>query len=136
MAKSPRPDASRTSVAANDWRPHAPMSRRSLLRGFARGAAVSVALPPLEAMFNATGTAYACDGILRACQTVRAAAADRLQERAPDTVRALVSLNFGDGMVQQKLKLSTKGLYLLRDDVESICRHHFGASPWIRVEVN
>ena len=64
MAKSPRPDASRISVAASDWRPHAPMSRRSLLRGFARGAAVSVALPPLEAMFNATGTAYACDGIL------------------------------------------------------------------------
>lgn len=49
---------------ARDWRPQGALSRRSILRGFARGAAVSVALPPLEAMFNTGGTAYACDGIL------------------------------------------------------------------------
>lgn len=35
------------------------LSRRSVLRGLAGGAAVSVALPPLEAMMNANGTAYA-----------------------------------------------------------------------------
>ncbi len=35
------------------------LSRRTVLRGLAGGAAVSVALPPLEAMMNAHGTAYA-----------------------------------------------------------------------------
>lgn len=35
------------------------LSRRTVLRGIAGGAAVSVALPPLEAMFNDHGTAYA-----------------------------------------------------------------------------
>lgn len=35
------------------------LSRRTVLRGLAGGAAVSVALPPLEAMLNANGTAYA-----------------------------------------------------------------------------
>lgn len=35
------------------------LSRRTVLRGLAGGAAVSVALPPLEAMMNANGTAYA-----------------------------------------------------------------------------
>ncbi|MCX4246246.1 DUF1552 domain-containing protein [Paraliomyxa miuraensis] len=35
------------------------LSRRTVLRGMAGGAAVSVALPPLEAMLNANGTAYA-----------------------------------------------------------------------------
>ncbi len=35
------------------------LSRRSVLRGLAGGAAVSVALPPLEAMMNANGTALA-----------------------------------------------------------------------------
>lgn len=49
---------------ASDWRVGRPMDRRTLLRGFARGAAVTLALPPLEAMFNVSGTAYACDGIL------------------------------------------------------------------------
>lgn len=39
-------------------------SRRTVLRGLLRGAVVSVALPPLECMFNGNGTAYACDGIL------------------------------------------------------------------------
>jgi hypothetical protein len=39
-----------------------PLSRRTLLRGLMQGAAVSVALPPLEAMFNVSGTAYACGG--------------------------------------------------------------------------
>jgi hypothetical protein len=32
------------------------LHRRSLLRGVLRGAAVSVALPPLEAMLNINGT--------------------------------------------------------------------------------
>ncbi|MCP4804029.1 MAG: DUF1552 domain-containing protein [Proteobacteria bacterium] len=41
-----------------------PLSRRAVLRGLLGGTAISLALPPLEAMFNATGTAYACDGIL------------------------------------------------------------------------
>lgn len=49
---------------ARNWRSGSALSRRSVLRGFVRGAAVSVALPPLEAMFNTSGTAYACDGIL------------------------------------------------------------------------
>ncbi len=35
------------------------LSRRTVLRGMAGGAAVSVALPPLEAMMNSNGTAYA-----------------------------------------------------------------------------
>ena len=35
------------------------LSRRHVLRGLAGGAAVSVALPPLEAMMNDNGTAYA-----------------------------------------------------------------------------
>ena len=51
--------------AARDWRPaRSALSRRAVLRGFARGSAVAVALPPLQAMFNAGGTAYACDGVL------------------------------------------------------------------------
>lgn len=40
------------------------LDRRTLLRGVLGGAAVSVALPPLEAMFNVNGTAYALDGVL------------------------------------------------------------------------
>lgn len=35
------------------------LSRRTMLRGIASGTAVSLALPPLEAMFDANGTAYA-----------------------------------------------------------------------------
>jgi hypothetical protein len=35
------------------------ISRRAVLRGIVGGAAVGVGLPPLEAMFNANGTAYA-----------------------------------------------------------------------------
>ena len=39
-----------------------PLSRRRFLRGLgAAGAAVRVGLPPLEAMFNSTGTAYAAE---------------------------------------------------------------------------
>ncbi|MBM3793665.1 MAG: DUF1552 domain-containing protein [Acidobacteria bacterium] len=38
------------------------LSRRTLLKGFAVGGrAAALALPPLEAMFNATGTAYAAE---------------------------------------------------------------------------
>ena len=36
-----------------------PLSRRSILRGILGGAAVSIVLPPLEAMFDANGTAHA-----------------------------------------------------------------------------
>jgi hypothetical protein len=39
-----------------------PLSRRTILRGMLQGTAVSVALPPLEAMFNSGGTAYAAGG--------------------------------------------------------------------------
>jgi hypothetical protein len=35
------------------------ISRRAVLRGVVGGAAVSIGLPPLQAMFNANGTAYA-----------------------------------------------------------------------------
>ena len=35
------------------------LTRRSMLRGMLAGAAVSIVLPPLEAMFNANGTAHA-----------------------------------------------------------------------------
>jgi hypothetical protein len=42
----------------------APINRRHLLRGFLRGSLVSVALPPLEAFFNSSGTAYACGGAI------------------------------------------------------------------------
>ena len=35
------------------------LSRRTMLRGLAGGAAVTLALPPLDAMFNGNGTAYA-----------------------------------------------------------------------------
>ena len=38
------------------------ISRRTVLRGMLGGAAVSVGLPPLEAMFNCSGTAYAAGG--------------------------------------------------------------------------
>ncbi|MFT4978695.1 MAG: hypothetical protein ACI8S6_004605 [Myxococcota bacterium] len=51
------------SRSARDWR-HGPLSRRALLRGVGRTGLVAVALPPLHAMFNTSGTAYACDGIL------------------------------------------------------------------------
>ncbi|RME22472.1 MAG: DUF1552 domain-containing protein [Deltaproteobacteria bacterium] len=40
------------------------LDRRTLLRGTLAGAAVSLALPPLEAMFDANGEAYALDGVL------------------------------------------------------------------------
>jgi hypothetical protein len=39
-----------------------PISRRTILRGILGGAAVSVGLPPLEAMFNLSGNAYAAGG--------------------------------------------------------------------------
>jgi hypothetical protein len=39
-----------------------PLHRRTLLRGMLGGAALGIALPPLEAFFNATGAAYAADG--------------------------------------------------------------------------
>ncbi len=39
-----------------------PISRRTILRGMLGGAAVSVGLPPLEAMFNVSGNAYAAGG--------------------------------------------------------------------------
>lgn len=39
-----------------------PFSRRTMLRGILGGAAVSLGLPPLEAMFNSSGTAYAAGG--------------------------------------------------------------------------
>ena len=35
------------------------LNRRTMLRGVLGGAAVAVALPPLEAMFNSHGTAHA-----------------------------------------------------------------------------
>lgn len=40
------------------------LDRRTLLRGVLRGAAVAVALPPLEAMLNLNGDAYADDSAL------------------------------------------------------------------------
>jgi hypothetical protein len=39
-----------------------PLNRREVLRGMLGGAAVSVGLPPLEAIFNCSGTAYAAGG--------------------------------------------------------------------------
>ena len=39
-----------------------PITRRDVLRGMLGGAVVSVGLPPLEAMFNVSGTAYAAGG--------------------------------------------------------------------------
>ena len=39
-----------------------PLHRRTVLRGLLGGAAIGVALPPLEAFFNANGTAYAACG--------------------------------------------------------------------------
>jgi hypothetical protein len=39
-----------------------PLSRRTLLRGILGGTAVAIGLPPLEAFFNANGTAMACGG--------------------------------------------------------------------------
>lgn len=41
------------------WTPLPALSRRTLLRGAVRGAAVAVALPPLEAMLGPSGTALA-----------------------------------------------------------------------------
>ena len=37
------------------------LSRRTLLKGLAAARPVALALPPLEAMFNSLGTAYAAD---------------------------------------------------------------------------
>ncbi|MCB9779311.1 MAG: DUF1552 domain-containing protein [Alphaproteobacteria bacterium] len=64
-----RPRRAVATERAVDWRPGVPglsgaLSRRAVLGGFARGAAVTIALPPLVAMFDAGGTAYACDGVL------------------------------------------------------------------------
>jgi len=42
------------------------LSRRTALRGLLGGAAITVGLPPLEAMFNGSGTAYADGGALPA----------------------------------------------------------------------
>lgn len=56
--------AERVGLPAADWRPRQALSRRALLRGLGRTGAVALALPPLEAMFNTSGTAYACDGVL------------------------------------------------------------------------
>ena len=39
--------------------PKKPLSRRTMLRGMAAGALVTVGLPRLEAMLNVNGTAYA-----------------------------------------------------------------------------
>src|SRR5260370_29518629 len=44
--------------------PSTKISRRTVLRGMIAGTAVSFGLPPLEAMFNANGTAYAAGGAL------------------------------------------------------------------------
>ena len=41
-----------------------PMDRRTVLKGLLGGAAITVGLPPLEAMFNANGTALADGGAL------------------------------------------------------------------------
>lgn len=38
------------------------LSRRTVLRGLMRGAAVAIALPPLEIFLDVNGTAYACEG--------------------------------------------------------------------------
>ena len=38
------------------------LSRRTFLRGMLGGSAIALGLPPLEAFFNANGTAYAVDG--------------------------------------------------------------------------
>ncbi len=38
-----------------------PLSRRTVLKGLFGGAAVSIALPPLEAFFGASGTAFASE---------------------------------------------------------------------------
>src|SRR5262245_40148922 len=38
------------------------LDRRTMLRGALGGLATSIALPPLDAMFDANGTAYAADG--------------------------------------------------------------------------
>ena len=59
-----RPARSAPSARAVDWRAAQPLTRRAVLGGVARGALVTLALPPLEAMFDAGGRAYACDGIL------------------------------------------------------------------------
>lgn len=40
------------------------LDRRSVLRGMLRGAAVAVALPPLELFLTGNGDAYACEGII------------------------------------------------------------------------
>jgi hypothetical protein len=44
--------------------PKSRISRRTVLRGMIAGTAVSIGLPPLEAMFNANGTAYAAGAAL------------------------------------------------------------------------
>src|SRR5882724_614358 len=44
--------------------PSSKISRRTVLRGVLAGTAVSVGLPPLEAMFNGNGTAYAAGNAL------------------------------------------------------------------------
>ena len=48
------------------------LSRRRLLRGFslATGALIRVGLPPLEAMFNPSGTAYAAESELPSGQKI------------------------------------------------------------------
>jgi hypothetical protein len=76
-----------------------------------------------------------CADVLAGCRAIRLETARRLEERAPDTIRAAVLIELSGGMVRQKLKLSTKGLYSLSRDIESICRHHFSGISWIRADV-
>jgi len=61
------------------------MNRRTVLRGALRGAAVTVALPPLEAMFDANGTAYAAGPIPKRFGVFWWGNGARLGQWTPDT---------------------------------------------------
>src|SRR4030095_1604436 len=59
---SSTPASRRPDLDDPNWEINMPtfkISRRTVLRGTMGGAAVAFGLPPLEAMFNANGTAYA-----------------------------------------------------------------------------
>ena len=68
--------------------PRFSLSRRSFLRGVAGGAAATVALPALEAMFDANGTAHS-DG--------------------SPLARRLVAFHFGNGVIRNRFIPATEG---------------------------
>ncbi|MCH9682805.1 MAG: DUF1552 domain-containing protein [Deltaproteobacteria bacterium] len=85
------------------------LSRRNVLRGMAGGAAVSVALPPLEAMMNSNGTAYA---------------------NGDDLPTRFISFFWGNGVMLDRFEPTTTGAnWELTDELQPFA----AVKPWVSV---